>query len=87
MDDGIKGWLLLMRLPVITRVQLQGLKNVFASPAGVLRAKASELRHAGLGQEMIHILQLPESQSLEKDIEWLNHPDHHFIPLTHKHYP
>jgi len=86
MDD-IKDWLLLLRLPAITCIQLQRLLNVFGSPAGILRAQAKELRHAGLGQEMIHHLQDSECQSIEKDITWLNHPEHYFIPFTDDRYP
>ena len=87
MDDDTRGWLLLMRLPAITRLQLQGLMRVFGSPAGILCAKARALRDAGLNQEMIRTLQVPGSQSMDRDIAWLKQPGHHLIPFTHELYP
>ena len=87
MDDEIKGWLLLMRLPVTTCTQLLRLIDIIASPSALLRAEERELKLAGLKDETIHHLRHPDWQSIEKDVEWLNNPEHHFIPFTDDHYP
>ena len=87
MDDEIKGWLLLMRLPAMTNTQLQRLIDIFKSPPAMLRAEENGLRLAGLKDETIHHLRYPDWQSIEKDIEWLDDPEHHFIPFTDVHYP
>jgi DNA processing protein len=87
MDDETKDWLLLMQLPVTIGARLLRLIDACGSPCGILQMDAREMERAGLGQEAMRRLHHPDWKSIEKDIEWLEDPSHHFISCIDERYP
>ncbi len=80
-------WLALARVPGVGPVTFSRLVKHFGSPRSVLEAGLLEWRALELKPEMLNYLKMPDWSSVEKDLQWLEYPNHHILTLEHPAYP
>ncbi|MCI0434263.1 MAG: DNA-processing protein DprA, partial [Gemmatimonadetes bacterium] len=85
--DELRAWALLLRTPGVTHERFAlALKSV-ASAAELVRASDRSLEGWGFPESARATLRAPDGAALEADLEWLNAPDRHLLPLTSAAYP
>ena len=80
-------WLVLLRAPKLGPVQQRKLLDIFDIPLNILSSTEKELRDLGLNSSTIKYLFEHNDKNLEKDISWLDQPDHYFISIQDARYP
>jgi DNA processing protein len=86
LSDEILAWAALTRTPALGARALEALLPRFGSAAALLAADEGQLERAGLPAEAReHLRRLPRAAAA--DIEWLERPRHHLLPLTDARYP
>src|SRR3989337_878396 len=82
-----RAWALLLRTPGINRERVaQALQSV-ASAAELVRASDATLARLGIPDHARLALRTPDAVALDADLEWLDAPGHHLLPLTSTHFP
>ena len=89
MDEiDLKNWLALCRTPGAGPVIQKKLLRLFNnSPNHIFSAEKKVLKSIGLNTNTINYILSPDWQSIEKDLAWLEHPDHYLINIFDKRYP
>jgi DNA processing protein len=82
-----QNWLRLLHAEGIGPSRFQRLLDAFGSPAEVLRASDAQLRSSGLTQELIGQLHAVDDATIETDLVWAEHPQHHILSLDNPAYP
>lgn len=82
----IKYWLALLRVPGIGGQSMLRLLNEF-EPAQVFSTSRSSLSALGFSEKIIDALQSPDWALVDRDVEWLNHPDNYVLTLNDAEYP
>jgi DNA processing protein len=85
--DEFKYWLALLRAPFVGAVTYARLLKHFGSPQAVFQAGLSEWKMLKLKPDTIKYLQQPDWVSVERDENWLAHPNNHLITFHHIDYP
>jgi len=84
-------WLALVRAPNVGPITFQILVKHFKSPRGVFEADQSEWQDlklkVKLKEKLQNYLQNPDWFAVEKDMQWLDKPNHHLLTLDHPDYP
>ena len=65
----------------------QQLLNQFGSAAAILAASSSQLEKFDLSNEQINRLKTPDQSGVERDLAWLEKPNHHIITRDDPRYP
>ncbi len=87
MDD-LYHWLALYHIPGLGPIAWRRLLAHFLTPQRVLAAGAEELRAAGAQRQQVQALaQGPDQDAVQRDLDWLERPDHHLIVLSDPRYP
>ena len=79
----LRAWLTLIHAPGIGRATLAPLLAQHADP----RHWLGHATHPTLPERLRHWLANPDEEVIERDLRWLEEPDHHLITLTHPAYP
>ncbi|OQW93592.1 MAG: DNA protecting protein DprA [Beggiatoa sp. IS2] len=87
MIQGLEYWLALVRAPGIGPVNFARLIKHFGNPRSVLEAGFSEWQALALKIDVLNYLKTPDWSSVENDLRWLEHPNHHILTLEHPAYP
>jgi DNA processing protein len=85
--NNIENWLALLRTPGLKPDQFHQVLDVFGSPQKVFAADTGTLRKLGLKTATISAIHAPRMESIEPDIDWLQHSDHHVITFHDARYP
>ena len=80
--EDLRSWLALLRLPGIGPVTLlpwladgQDVRELLNNPP------------AGIPERLRRLLQHPDWRTVDQDMEWLDQPDNHLLPVTDPRYP
>jgi DNA processing protein len=84
---GLEYWLALIRAPRVGPVTFARLVKHFGNPRAVLEATSSDWRALELKPEVLNYLKMPDWSSVERDLQWLEQPNHHILTLEHPDYP
>ncbi len=82
-----RDWLALSMVPGLGPIKCHQLLELFSSPRKILCSDDAQLRKAGLNQASITSLRKPDQDQLDKNLHWLDNPDHHLITLDDDDYP
>ena len=82
-----RAWALLMRTPGINRERVAHALQSVASAAELVRASDATLARLGIPDHARLALRTPDAVALDADLEWLDAPGHHLLPLTSTHFP
>jgi DNA processing protein len=77
----LRQWLTLLHCPRIGAVTFDALLEIFGSPAQALAADAADCRQAGLSDAMIAALAEPDTDGVQRDLDWLQAETSHHIVL------
>lgn len=81
-------WLALHRAPGLGSATLRTLLDHFGTPANILAAKRPELAVLGvLSKASLSYLASPDWRAVERDLLWLNQPNHHLVTWQDDAYP
>lgn len=80
-------WLILLRAPMLGPIKQKKLLDVFGQPSAILSLTCTELRDLGLNELTVKYLNNHNDKNIDKDIAWLNQPNHHFITINDDQYP
>ena len=80
-------WLRLLRAPGIGGMRLRGLLDRFGDVEGILAARPTAWREAGMPAAAIDALQHPDTARLDGDMAWLDHPRHYLLTWDSADYP
>nr|VFJ65390.1 MAG: DNA protecting protein DprA [Candidatus Kentron sp. FW] len=80
-------WLALSRAPRLGGARLRSLLSKLPDPRSVFEADPARLTALGLGQKTREYLNAPDWSVIEKDLAWLQQPDHHLLTLGDGDYP
>jgi DNA processing protein len=86
LSDEILAWAALTRTPALGARALEALLRRFGSAAAFLAAADGQRERAGLPAEAREHLRRPP-HAAAAEIEWLEGPRHHLLPLTDARYP
>jgi DNA processing protein len=86
LSDEILAWAALTRTPAVGARALEALLPRFGSAVALLAADDGQLERAGFPAEAREHLRRPP-RAAAADIEWLERPRHHLLPLTDARYP
>jgi DNA processing protein len=86
LSEEILAWAALTRTPALGARALEALLPRFGSAAALLAADDGQRERAGLAAEAREHLRRPPGAAAA-DIEWLERPRHHLLPLTDARYP
>ncbi len=87
MDNSLKYWLLLLRVPGAGPVHQKKLLDYFGSIEKIFSAPAAEYESMGIKSPALEYLLNPSLSEIEQDLEWLARKDHYLIPITDSRYP
>ena len=87
MDDNIKYWLALTRIPGLGTTGQNKLLNLFESPEQIFQQNRQDLENLGLPDISINYIVQPDWNVLESDIKWLGESQHHLITCNDKVFP
>lgn len=82
-----RAWALLLRTPGINRERVAHALQSVASAAELVRASDATLARLGIPDHARLALRTPDAVALDADLEWLDAPGHHLLPLTSTHFP
>lgn len=85
--EELRAWALLLRTPGINRDRVALALQSIASAAELVRAPDATLARLGIPEHARQALRTPETEALDADLEWLDSPGRHLLPLTSPHYP
>lgn len=80
-------WLAAARIPGLGPVTIRHWFHLFNNIKTLFSASKSELEYAGLSEKQINILQYPDWQAVERDIQWCQKNNCHIISLAENGYP
>lgn len=83
----MRHWLRLVHARGIGPVRGHALLEHFGSVAAICGASHSQLRSAGLGEKLAGAIADADEAGIERDLEWVEAPDHHLLAYDHPHYP
>jgi DNA processing protein len=86
LSDEILAWATLTRTPALGARALEVLLRRFGSAVALLAADDGQRERAGLAAEAREHLRRP-LHAPAAEIEWLERPRHHLLPLTDARYP
>lgn len=85
--ESLADWLTVHHAPGVGATTFHRLLETFATPAQAIRASSGQLRGLGLGTAAIDALRQPDQATLDRDLEWLQAPNHHLITCQSANYP
>ena len=85
--ESFADWLTVHHAPGVGAATFHRLLETFATPAQAIRASSDQLRGLGLGRSAIDALRQPDQAALDRDLEWLQAPNHHLITCQSPNYP
>lgn len=85
--DELDAWLLLAHAPDLHAGTLRPLLEPNPSATAIASASPAILRNSGASDALIVWLQTPHDDLLSRTRNWLEKPEHHFVPLSAAHYP
>ncbi len=81
-------WLSLRHIPGLGPRAWRVLLQLFSDPAAILAADGAELAAVGVAPALVQRLrQGPDLAAVERDLRWLQGPDHHIVVLHDPRYP
>jgi DNA processing protein len=80
-------WLALIRTHGIGPIKGQALLQAFSDITEIFYADAATLANFGLTTSVINSIKNPSWALIEKDLRWLEQPNHHLITLQSNNYP
>jgi DNA processing protein len=80
-------WLTLLRAPGVGPVTAGRLLSRFGGPGEVLAAGRPALESEGLTRAALEWLEQPDSETLQRDLDWLEAPNHYLLTLADPDYP
>jgi DNA processing protein len=83
----IDNWLALLRVPGMQPDQYHLLLNVFGTPDKVFAAGSASLGKLGLKTETVSAILDPAVDTIESDLAWLQHQNHHVVTFDDARYP
>jgi len=86
-EHSIASWLVLNRAPGIGPTGYRLLLETFSAAREVVEADNTILEKFGLSLKTLQYLKTPDWETIENDINWLEHPDHHLVTLKDDNYP
>ena len=86
--NNIESWLILLHTPGLGVTTAHKLLEELGDPGDILNTAGSKLGHFGLNKKIISALLQPDTEALQKDIEWTEEDDnHHIITFSDSRYP
>ncbi|MGH1536665.1 MAG: DNA-processing protein DprA [Gammaproteobacteria bacterium] len=85
--QSLEAWLSLVHVNKLGPVTLHKLLAHFQTPEIILQASQSELRSIGINQTVIDGIQTPDIASVQRDLAWLEHENHHILTIQDPLYP
>ncbi len=85
--DELSAWLTLVRAPGLHGADLQALLTHYPSPVSIVSASPATLRASGASTSLIEWLQTNREPDLDRDLKWLEHEKHQFVPWGSPLYP
>jgi DNA processing protein len=82
-----EAWLTLIHVEGLGPAALQKLFVHFASPKKILEASYSKLQSYGISKKIIEGILQPRSESIQRDLAWLEHENHHLITIQDDSFP
>ncbi|HJS21131.1 MAG TPA: DNA-processing protein DprA [Steroidobacteraceae bacterium] len=83
----LRAWALLLRIPGATRQRVALALASVASVTELVRVSGRSLEQLGFPEHARSALSSADRATLDADLEWLQAPDRHLLPLTSPHYP
>ncbi len=83
----LEEWLVLNHVKQLGPATAGKLLNEFPSPEKILNAKRPQLESVGIPKTVVEGIIAAEPSSIEQDLRWLEHEDHHLITMQDPHYP
>ena len=80
-------WFALLRAPILQRLTLTRLLQVFHTPDNIFRASPSELSGFALGRKALEYFRAPDWSAVDTDLKWLNLPGNHLVTIQDELYP
>jgi len=80
-------WLALARAPRLGRARLRDLLSKLPDPESIFNTGSARLAELGLGKQTREYINAPDWSAIEKDLQWLEQPDHHLITRADSDYP
>ncbi|HDK38366.1 MAG TPA: hypothetical protein ENG92_05065, partial [Thiolapillus brandeum] len=77
MEQELRNWLALIRLPGVGPVALNPLLRSGLTPTQLLQHPPSQL-----SERIREQLTTPNWEQVDNDLRWLESPDNHFLPIT-----
>jgi DNA processing protein len=85
--DELTAWLTLARAPGLHSGTLAPLLQHCPDAATIVSSSAATLRASGLDARSIDWLRAPPQDAIARDLRWLEHGNHHFVPWGSENYP
>lgn len=87
-DDQLRSWLSLILTTGLGPTRIQQLRDHLGSPTQILCASHSELKAAGLSENLATALRHTDNKRLENSLEWLSQSStHHLLTIDDNAYP
>ena len=83
----LEAWLKLIHVDKLGPATLQKLFEHFDKPASILQASRSKLQSIGIGKPIIDGIHEPKENTVQRDLAWLEHENHHLITIQDSSYP
>ena len=80
-------WFALLRAPVVRRITLTRLLEVFDTPENIFRASTRDLKDAGLKKKLLEYFRDPDWSAVDADLKWLEISGNHLITIRDEDYP
>jgi DNA processing protein len=80
-------WLALLRTHGIGPIKGRDLLQAFPAITEIFNAKTAELENLGMPAPIISNIKNPSWELIEKDLKWLEQPNHHLITIENNNYP
>lgn len=87
-DSQLRSWLALLYAGALAGHNLHQLLENFGTAEAVVHAAGTGLiTSSHLPEKVLECLRNPDWKEIDRALQWLEHPDHHLIPLNSPRYP
>ena len=83
----LEAWLTLTHVNKLGPVTLEKLFSHFTTPEAIVQASRSDLQSLGINKPIIDGLHTPNEDAVQRDLNWLEHENHHLLTIHDPAYP
>ncbi|MCP4282883.1 MAG: DNA-protecting protein DprA [Gammaproteobacteria bacterium] len=85
--EALKYWLALVRIPSLGSIRINRLLDEFGTPEAIFRNSGRVAVALGLPESVSAHLATPPWAEVDRDLKWLEQPDHHLVTRTDPRFP